>query len=146
MNNSIFKTVENSKIGFKTKLQVLSAPSKNLKLISGWSHSRSVNTMPQRIAKSSSKYPPKTQWKKITQLIYSQYWMIKNYCIKFTEKPKCIEMEIRNEQPTWISTSHKQLRNSPRKKNNKIPPKSHSLSQAKTSELPPTAKYHFVVN
>ena len=55
----------------------------------------------------------------------------KNYCIKFTEKPKCIEMEIRNEQPTWISTSHKQLRNSPRKKNNKIPPKSHSLSQAK---------------
>ena len=34
----------------------------------------------------------------------------------------------------------------PQEKNNKIPPKSHSLSQAKTSELPPTAKYHFVVN
>ena len=34
----------------------------------------------------------------------------------------------------------------PKRKNNKIPPKSHSLSQAKTSELPPTAKYHFVVN
>ena len=54
-------------------------------------------------------------------------------------------MEIRNEQPSWISTSHKQLSNSPKKKM-KIPPKSHSLSQAKTSELSPSAKYHFVVN
>ena len=87
-----------------------------LKLISGWSHSWSVNAMPQRIAKSSSKYPPKTQWKQITQLIYSQYSMITKYCIKFTEKPKNREMEIRKEQPTWISTSHKQLRNSPKKK------------------------------
>ena len=34
----------------------------------------------------------------------------------------------------------------PKKKNDKIPPKSLSLSQAKTGELPPTAKYHFVVN
>ena len=64
---------------------------------------------------------------------------------KIYRKSKYREMEIRNEQPTWISTSHKQLRNSPKKKN-KIPPKSHSLSQAKTGDLPPTAKYHFVVN
>ena len=77
--------------------------------------------MPQRIAKSSSKYAPKTQWKQNTQLIYSQYSMITNYCIKFTEKPKYREMEIRNEQPTWISTSHKKLRNSQRKKIIKYP-------------------------
>ena len=32
------------------------------------------------------------------------------------------------------------------KEKNEIPKKSQSLSQAKTSELPPTAKYHFVVN
>ena len=97
-------------------------------------------------SKSSSKYQPKTQSKKITQLIYSQYSMITNLLYKiYRKKTKYREMEIRNEQPSWISTSHKQLRNSPKKKN-KIPSKFHSLSQAKTSEFPPTAKYHFVVN
>ena len=52
-------------------------------------------------------------------------------------------MEIENEQPIWISTYQKQLRNFPKWKNT---PKSHSLSQAKTNELPPTAEYHFIVN
>ena len=51
-------------------------------------------------------------------------------------------MEIRNEQPTWISTYHKQLRNFPKENT----PKSPSLSQAKASELPPTAEKYFVVN
>ena len=36
-----------------------------LKLTSGWSHSSSINAMPQGIAKLSSKYPPKSQGKKI---------------------------------------------------------------------------------
>ena len=40
--------------------------------------------------------------------------------------------------------NHKQLRNFPKEKKNT--PKSHSRSQAKTSELPPSAEYHLVVN
>ena len=51
-------------------------------------------------------------------------------------------MEIRNE-PIWISIFHKQLRIFPKQKNI---PKSHSCSQAKTSELTPSAEYHFVGN
>ena len=53
-------------------------------------------------------------------------------------------MEIRNEQSIWISTYHKQLRIFPKEK--KDIPKSHSHSQAKASELPPWAEYHFAVN
>ena len=48
-------------------------------------------------------------------------------------------MEMRNEQPMWISTYHKQLRYFPKEK--KYPTIS-LLSQAKTSELPPTAEYY----
>ena len=46
---------------FQDKITGTQCTQQKLKLISGLSHSRSVNTMPQRIAKSSSKYPPKTQ-------------------------------------------------------------------------------------
>ena len=43
----------------------------------------------------------------------------------------------------WIWTYHKQLRISPKEKTT---PKSHSHWQTKTSELPPSAENHFVVN
>ena len=53
----------NSKTGPKTKRTGTQCTQQKLKLISGWSHSRYVNTIPQRIARSSSRYPPKSQRK-----------------------------------------------------------------------------------
>ena len=70
--------------------------------------------------------------------------MITNDCTKITEKAK---VERNGAIMKWTHMDFNLLQRTkkfpPKKKNT---PKSHSLSHAKTSELPPTAEHHFVVN
>ena len=95
--------------------------------------------MPQRIAMSSSKYPPKTQKKQNNQidllpiindnkLLYKKAKVYRNGDTKWTQ------MNFNLPQTT---------KNFPQRKNT---PKSHSCSQVKTSELIPSAECHFVGN